>query len=56
VYCGRIYLSGYKNNLPCHVPGLHELIISEALFYEVQDYLNGKKRAYRAKVGIMDVL
>ncbi len=56
VYCGRIYLSGYKHEPPTHVPGLHEPIISEALFYEVQDYLNGKKKTYRAKVGSLDVL
>ena len=26
-------------------------IISESLLYDVQDYLNGKKKTYRAKVG-----
>lgn len=56
VYCGRIYLSGYKHEPPSHVSGLHEPIISEALFYDVQDYLNGKKKTYRAKVGSLDVL
>ena len=56
VYCGRIYLSGYKEEESRHVQGLHQPIISEALFYDVQDYLNGKKRTYRAKVGSMDEL
>jgi transcription elongation factor Elf1 len=56
VYCGRIYLSGYKHELPVHVKGLHEPIISEALFYDVQDYLDGKKKTYRSKVGSLDVL
>lgn len=56
VYCGRIYLSGYKDEVSRHVQGLHQSIISEALFYDVQDYLNGKKKTYRAKVGSMDEL
>jgi site-specific DNA recombinase len=38
------------------VQGLHQAIISESLFYEVQDYLNGKKRTYRNKVGSLDIL
>src|SRR6478609_9759757 len=56
VYCGRIYLSGYKDESAKHVPGLHQPIISEALFYEVQDYLNGKKQTYRNKVGAHEIL
>lgn len=32
VYCGRIYLSGYKEEESRHVQGLHQPIISEALF------------------------
>lgn len=56
VYCGRIYLSGYKDEAPRHVQGLHEPIISEALFYDVQDYFDGKKKTYRSKVGSLDVL
>ncbi len=56
VYCGRIYISGYKEEVSRHVQGLHQPIISESLFYEVQDYLNGKKKTYRTKVGSLDVL
>ena len=56
VYCGRIYLSGYKEEVSRHVQGLHQPIISESLFYDVQDYLNGKKKTYRNKVGSLDVL
>lgn len=56
VYCGRIYLCGYKDEVSRHVQGLHQPIISEALFYDVQDYLNGKKKMYRTKVGGMDTL
>jgi site-specific DNA recombinase len=56
VYCGRIYLSGYKDEVSRHVQGLHQPIISESLFYSVQDFLNGKKKTYRTKVGSLDVL
>ena len=56
VYCGRIYISGYKEEASRHVQGLHQPIISESLFYEVQDYLNGKKKTYRTKVGSLEVL
>ena len=43
VYCGRIYLKEYKDEPACDVKGNHEPIISETLFYDVQDYLDGKK-------------
>jgi site-specific DNA recombinase len=56
VYCGRIYLAGYKDEVSRHVQGLHQPIISESLFYNVQDYLNGKKKTYRTKVGCLDIL
>ncbi len=56
VYCGRIHIAGYKDEAARHGQGLHQPIISESLFYDVQDYLNGKKKTYRAKVGSLDVL
>ncbi len=56
VYCGRIYLSAYKEEAARHVQGLHQAIIGEALFYEVQEYLDGKKKTYRTKVGSQEVL
>ncbi len=56
LYCGRIYLSGYKDEVSSHVLGKHQAIISEALFYDLQDYLNGKKKMYSTKVGGMDIL
>lgn len=55
VYCGKIYLSGYKDEQPRHVPGLHDPIITEDLFYEVQDYLNGKKKIYRTQLGSTEI-
>lgn len=56
VYCGRIYISGYKDEAARHAQGLHEPVISETLFYSVQDYLDGKKKTYRTKVGSLDIL
>ena len=35
---------GNKNEQTFYADGQHEPIISEALFYEVQDFLNGKKK------------
>ena len=49
VYCGKIFIPKYKDEESRFVKGLHEPIISEALFYEVQDVLDGRKRHYRLK-------
>ena len=56
VYCGKVYIAPYKDERPDIVPGLHQPIISESLFYDVQDYLDGKKKNYRTKVGSQDIL
>ena len=50
VYCGRIFIPKYKDEESCFVKGSHEPIISEALYYQVQDVLDGRKRHYRLKV------
>jgi DNA invertase Pin-like site-specific DNA recombinase len=44
IYCGKIFLPAYKDEKAMLVRGLHEPIISEELFYEVQDVLDGRKR------------
>ncbi len=44
VYCGKIFLRGYKEEPDSIIKGNHEPIISEKLFLEVQDVLTGKKR------------
>ena len=49
VYCGKIFIPAYKDEDDIHVIGKHEPIISESLFYEVQDILNGRKRKLRLK-------
>lgn len=51
VYAGKIFIPQYKDEEAGLVKGQHEAIISEALFYEVQDVLDGNKRQpYKLKV------
>ncbi|MDZ7646000.1 MAG: recombinase family protein [Cytophagales bacterium] len=51
VYSGKIFIPKYKDEESRFVKGQHEPIISEALYYKVQDVLDGKKRGqYRLKV------
>ena len=51
VYCGKIFIPKYKDDESYFVKGQHEPIISEALYYEVQDVLDGRKRGgYKLKV------
>lgn len=49
VYCGKIFIPKYKDEESRFKKGQHEEIISEALFYEVQDVLDGRGRHYRPK-------
>ncbi|WP_081621332.1 recombinase family protein [Flavobacterium rivuli] len=52
VYCGKIFIPKYKDEDAHFVPGLHEPLISEPLFYKVQDLLDGKKRKERIRTTI----
>lgn len=56
VYCGKILTCGWKDVHKTYVPGQHEAIITESLFYEVQDFLDGKKKNYRTIVGGLEIL
>ncbi|MGN6177618.1 MAG: recombinase family protein [Mucilaginibacter sp.] len=56
VYCGRILIVKFKDEEAHTVKGLHEGIISESLFYDVQDVLDGKKRVEKAKIFSPDEL
>lgn len=49
LYCGKIVVPKYKDEKEIWVEGQHEPIISEGLFYRVQDVLDGKSRTYRPK-------
>jgi site-specific DNA recombinase len=51
VYCGKIFIPKYKDEESRFAKGQHEPIITEALYYQVQDVLDGRKRGqYRLKV------
>ena len=47
VYCGKIVVKAYKDEEEQWVKGLHEPIISEDLFYRVQDVLKGRTKVLR---------
>jgi site-specific DNA recombinase len=49
VYCGKIILKKYKDEEEQWVNGLHEALISEALFYKVQDIVNGRTKVMRVQ-------
>ena len=49
LYYGKIFVPKYKNEDAELVRGQHEPIISEELFYAVQDVLNGRKKIQRTK-------
>ena len=53
VYCGKISIPKFKDEEPVLVQGQHEPIISESLFYEVQDVLEGRKRKIRTGTKII---
>lgn len=51
VYCGKIFIPKYKDDESRFVKGLHEALIPESLYYEIQDVLDGRRRGeYRLKV------
>ncbi len=56
VYCGKIVVPAYRDEERQLVQGQHEAIISESLFYEVQDVLNGKRRIQMVKASTNDNL
>lgn len=49
VYCGKIFIPKHKDEESAIVPGKHEPIISERLFYDVQDVLLGRKRSDKVR-------
>ncbi|MFV5684557.1 recombinase family protein [Flavobacterium sp. GB2R13] len=50
LYCGKIKVPQYKDEESYLANGQHEAIISEELFYKVQDVVDGRKKVIRAKV------
>ena len=49
LYCSKIFIPKYKDEEAHLVKGQQEALISETLFYQVQDVLDGRKRQYRPK-------
>ncbi|MDB5129789.1 recombinase family protein [Mucilaginibacter sp.] len=56
VYCGKIVVPQYRDEEKHLVQGQHEPIITEKLFYNVQDVLDDKKRVQVAKITSLDNL
>ncbi len=56
VYCGKIFLPKFKEEDDKIVQGQHEAIITEAMFYDVQDALSGRRRAVKTKIMSIDML
>ena len=56
LYCGKIFIPPYKDEKGYFVVGQHEPLISEKLFADVQDVLDGRKRIVKPKIVAMDNL
>lgn len=56
IYCGKLIIPKFKDEDEYFVNASHEPIISESLFYEVQDVLNGKVKTIKTKVVAPDKL
>lgn len=50
LYCGKIFIPKYKEEESRFVKGQHEPLISEELFNEAQEVLNGRKRKKKPKI------
>ena len=53
IYCGKIFIPKYKDDESRLVNGQHEPLISESLYYQVQDVLDGKKRKERPSTKVI---
>jgi DNA invertase Pin-like site-specific DNA recombinase len=54
VYCGKIFIPKYKEEESRFVQGQHEPLIPEALFYEAQEVVDGKRKKQRTKILVDD--
>jgi site-specific DNA recombinase len=50
LYCGKIVVPKYRDEEERWVNGQHDAIISDGLFYRVQNVLDSKARTYRPKI------
>ena len=56
LYCGKIFIPAHKDEKAHFVLGQHEPLISESMFNEVQQILDGRKRKIKPKVVSIDNL
>lgn len=56
VYCGKIFIPKFKNEESMLVEGSHQPLITDALFYKVQDVLDGRRVSRGAKITSEDKL
>jgi site-specific DNA recombinase len=56
IYCGKIFTPAYKNEPAKFVYGQHEALVSEALFQQAWDAIDGRKRKSVTKVVSEDKL
>lgn len=53
VYCGKVFIPKYKDEEAYFVNGQHEALVSEKLFYKVQEIMDGKIRSERPNTKIV---
>ncbi|KMQ67019.1 hypothetical protein ACM39_14565 [Chryseobacterium sp. FH2] len=53
VYCGKVFIPKFKEEDAYFINGQHQPLITESLFYRVQDILDGKKRIHRPNTKIL---
>ena len=56
LYCGKIFIPPYKEEQGHFVAGQHQPLISEKMFADVQDILDGRKRVIKPKIVAMENL
>ncbi len=56
LYCGKIFIPAHKDEKAHSVLGQHEPLITESMFNEVQQILDGRKRKIKPKVVSIDNL
>jgi site-specific DNA recombinase len=52
MYCGKVKVPKFKDEETYYVKGLHDPLISEDMFYQVPDVLDGRRRRYRPRLDV----
>ena len=56
LYCGKLLIRIYKDEEAHEVKSIHQTLITEDLFYDVQEIINGKRRSTVASLKQKDEL